>query len=162
MCYLTVVEKTWTPEVGTWHRKEEEQMFIDFIAKYNYPHFWTLHTTYSRKRKTMGSALCVLVDILGVPPDLTYIFWTATFQHCKQQPSECGEHGGLLHIEQSNLFSANFLVPLQHPGPEGKQSPKLAQDKKISCFCIKMLVMIQQLKAIFLPTRSLCGSSISQ
>lgn len=39
MCYLTVVETTWTPEVGTWHGKEEEQMFTDFIAKYNYPLF---------------------------------------------------------------------------------------------------------------------------
>lgn len=48
-----------------------------------------------------------------------------------------------------------FLLPLQDPGPEGKQSPKLALDKKISFFCIKMLVMIQQVKAIFLPTRSL-------
>lgn len=88
MCYLTVVETTWTPEVGTWQRKEEEQMFIDFTAKHNCPQFSTLHTIYSCKYKTLGSNLCVLVDILGVPPDLTCIFHTATFQHCKQQPSE--------------------------------------------------------------------------
>lgn len=36
----------------------------------------------------MKSALCVLVDVLGVPPDLTYTFRTATSQRCKQQPSE--------------------------------------------------------------------------
>lgn len=88
MCHLTVVETTWFPKVGTWHRKGEEQMFIDFIAKCNYPWFWTLHTTHSSKCKATGSALCVLVSILGAPPDLTCAVHTATPQHSKQQPSE--------------------------------------------------------------------------
>lgn len=88
MCYLTVVETTRFPKVGTWHRKGEEQMFIDFIAKCNYPRFRMLHTTYSSQCKAKGSALCVLVGTLGAPPDLTCIVHTATFQHSKQQSSE--------------------------------------------------------------------------
>lgn len=95
------------------------------------------------------------MDNLSASPDLSYIFPDcniSALQAAAFRKVECMED--CFTSSQTIFLGLIFLFLLQDSGPGGKQSPKQALDKKIKSLCIMMLVMIQQLKEIFLPTRS--------